>query len=819
MAGGDRDPSRFGGAAADFVTSLGRKAGELKPLLSALESDPASRVREDLRRKLHALGVGARLLHFGVLAAAIAAATRRLDETTTVSPALLRELATLVERLPDLAWEKANSIPPPIEAVPRAMPMASVAAPWTVLVVAHDAVALSLDDDSSTFPCEIERTVDVANALDLARAVAPDLVVVDVELAGAMDLVAQLTDDVLTGAVPVVALADRLGDKLPQLVSLGVAKALEKPASGVTLREACADVVGERSRALPIAMHPEIGEVSVPELAARLTRELERLLLEQLEPAARDRKVSFATGAEILGPFWGALARIRDVVRDRSHGSVSFRDDHLRRPIAISPVGTLDSDRRQGRRGGPEVDLEGRTIVVADDDAAIAEYISAALREVGADVRRTGDGESALMLARKHNAAAIVTDVLMPKLDGVGLTRALRRDVALRDRPVVLLSWKEDLLQRVRDLRVGTSGTLKKDDDAKTIVLRVREVLSARVRIEARIAGGAEVRGRLDDLTVASLLGITNRVRREACVIVRDAAHVFEVELDDGGIRRVTRTGVDGTFARGDEVLPGLLGVIGGRFLVRPLPGPVDDSMASMAMAGELDEQLEPVLHRLRAACDAVSGVATIEVASVGLDPKGLVSYLPSTPTPVRRILEKLADGASPRSMILASEVAPAVLEDVLVDAASRGLIVRAISVKGVDLLARAAAHLDAEVPPPSARPEADPSSFAPTPIEFSLESMAPPPNKNPTLPPDSDTPGSLADAVVLVSTGSNPIAKPPMIDTRELKPRSTRSDPPAYSATPTPGPRAPSPSQPRVETLHGVVPGDGTIPPPDRKT
>jgi hypothetical protein len=242
-------------------------------------------------------------------------------------------------------------------------------------------------------------------------------------------------------------------------------------------------------------------------------------------------------------------------------------------------------------------------------------------------------------------------------------------------------------------------------------------------------------------------------------------------------------------------------------------------------LIGELDEQLAPVLRKLRTACDAVSGVATIELAAVGLDPTMLASYLPSTPAPVKRVLQKLADGASPRTMILAGEVAPAVLEDVLVDAASRGLLVRAISVKGIDLLSRAEARIDevatASEPPPSVHDEA---SLAPTPIEFSIESLVPPPHVE-EAEPESLTPGSLADAVLQVSTGGAPTSKPPMLDTRELKPRSapTRSDRPPtprskqeYSATPTPR-RIASPVPPsRVETIHGVPkPDDRTMPPP----
>ncbi|MBI2395480.1 MAG: response regulator [Deltaproteobacteria bacterium] len=813
-------------------------------MLDALAQEPTrDRARDELRRKLHALGVGARLLHFGVLAQAIASATRSLDEAAQggrVPSQLMKELGALIDRLPQLAWEKGTTVPPPSvqePPPPQVVAVAPIAAPWTVLVVGSEALALALEDDPTTLPCEIERTTEVGTALDLARAVAPDLVVVDTDLPGAMELVASLGDDVLTGPVPVVALADRLGagdaSKLSRLLALGVAKSLEKPVAGVTLREACGDVVGERSRALPTALHPEIGEVTVRELVDRLETELHRLLAEQLEPASRDRKVSLSTGAEVLGPYWGALARIRDVLRDRSHGAIAFRDDHLRRPIAVAPLGEPIADRRAARRGMPEVDLEGRAIVVADDDPAIVAYVGEALAAAGAVVHPAAEGDAALSLARKQDAAAVVTDVLMPGMDGIGLSRALRRDVALRDRPVVLLSWKEDLLQRLRDLRVGSSATLRKDDDTHTIVSRVREVLASRVRIEARIAGGAEVRGRLDDLTVASLLAITNAVRQDACVIVRDAAHVFEVVLEGGGIRRASRTGADGSFARGAEVLPGLLGVIGGRFLVRPVPSRGEGE----PLRGELDEQLRPVLRRLRAACDAVSGVSTMELVAIGLDGDALASYLPSTPTPVRRVLERLADGASPRTMILAGDVAASVLEDVLVDAASRGLVVRATSVRGVDLLAQAEASLDvqphaaASVRPPDrtpAAPIAASDTPEPTPLEFSLESMMPPPQPV-EQPPDSKTPGSLADAVLLqVADPGESTTSRTMIDARVLRPRANRSDPPrdVYSATPTPRPpvagapaRGETGAPARGEPLGGGVakPDPDTMRPPLR--
>src|SRR5260221_11711427 len=65
--------ARIGSARADFVGSLGRRVGELRTILNGLEQDPGSpRLRDDLRRRVHALSAGARLLRFAGIATALA---------------------------------------------------------------------------------------------------------------------------------------------------------------------------------------------------------------------------------------------------------------------------------------------------------------------------------------------------------------------------------------------------------------------------------------------------------------------------------------------------------------------------------------------------------------------------------------------------------------------------------------------------------------------------------------------------------------------------------------------------------------------------
>ncbi|MEO7093892.1 MAG: response regulator, partial [Polyangiales bacterium] len=817
------------------------------------------RGRDELRRKLHALGVGARLLHFEVLARAIAESTERIDEEATrgeVSDGLLDALSALFAKMPELAWAKTTAATPPPSHEVEPMPsVAPPTMPWTVVAVGEEAMANALAADPAVFSCEVEGTDDVAAALDLARTVAPELIVIDSDLEGIEALVEALVEDPLTMPVPIIAFGKADAEATARLQAIGVARVVSKADSATELRAVCAAVIAGARASAQSALQ-ELGAMSVKQLVERIGDEVRRALLDEVDPHTSDVKVSLGVGAEILGPIWGALARVRDVVEAKSHGTVAFPGarERTRGPVAVaSALALVDREaevpqsasepppdahkprRPRQRTSEAAVDLGARIIVVADDDPQVVWFIADVLKGEGALVLEAKDGGEALALARGSGADAIITDVLMPHVDGLTLARILRRDVALRDRPIVLLSWKEDLLKRLRDLRMDANAMLRKEADARTILARVREILAPRMRVEARIAGEGEVRGRLDELSVASLLEITNRVRREASIVVRDAANVFEVELDGGGIRSASRASIDGHLASGLDILPSLLGVVGGRFLVRGLP---EVAASPRTLEGDLTQQLSPVLRRIRAACDAVSGARTIELVDVGLEPSLLAAYLDATPGPVRKLLERLAAGGSPRGMVLGGEVAPATLEDVLLDVASRGIIVRAQGAKGEDLLALADKALD--LAPTPLIDETAKNAPAPQ-AEFSFAtSIAPPAVKpEPEVAADGASPGSLADAV-LSSTGEKRSSSKPIIDMRELKPRSvpTRSDPPGpgertsapppkeFSATPTPA--VPEVATAKIEepdlrtsTLAGVGASDvaklGTMPPPTR--
>lgn len=812
--------NRLGGARADFVASLGRKVADARDVLGAIEVEPnAAPPRDELRRKLHALGSGARLLRFDAMARSLQEAgtvLERASQAGTMREPDLTFLAQVLDDLPALAWGEA---PPREREAEQADDAGGVEGtstvtqvlPAAVLVIGAEMIAEALTEDDArggrTFECE--RTEDAQSAVGLARAYAPDICVIDAEVPDAPELVEALLDDPLTEPVPIVVLGlFSTPEQAARFIALGVAKALPKPVPAETLRRVCEEILDQREGR---TMRITLGEPTLEALGNRLADEVRRALVESVDRPARSCRVPLGEGTEVLGAIWGAIARVQEVITAKTGGTIRFGGDAPEGAIAMAPWLHHDlpaSDRMSGRGRGAasDVRLERRRVVVADDDPGVTWFIADLLRTAGCEVHEALDGRAALDLALRVSPELVVSDILMPGMDGFALCRALKRDVALRDTPVILLSWKEDLLQRVRELGASAAAYLKKESDSRAIVARVREVLRPRARIEARLRGEEEVRGRLDGITVRLLLELVCALRRNARVVVRDASFLYEIEVRDAAPVRATRTASDGGYQRGDRVLASMLGVGAGRFVVSPGNEPIKGEMQ-----GSLQEQLARPIAAARGALWATTGERSMHVDRVVLDEAALEDYLRATPEPARDIIRRIAKGASPRKMLLGGEVAPSLLEDVLADLAARGAITVVRDEQGADLLTPAVASAfaviqgkpaerAASVRPPPARTVS--SSMLSTTkvrsvppvsdaiakeIASSYESltMSEPPPSHPRAETEEATPSSLEDAVMreISERSDRPephVASdpPPIIEPSELRPRS--SNPPA---------------------------------------
>ncbi len=132
------------------------------------------------------------------------------------------------------------------------------------------------------------------------------------------------------------------------------------------------------------------------------------------------------------------------------------------------------------------VDTEGQTILLADDNVDMRNYVQRLLRTAGFAVELAVDGETALAAAKRIRPSLVLSDVMMPKLDGFGLLSALRNDPELRDTPVLLLSARAGEEAKIQGLSAGADDYLTKPFSARELLARVQANLDmAALRREA----------------------------------------------------------------------------------------------------------------------------------------------------------------------------------------------------------------------------------------------------------------------------------------------------------------------------------------------
>ncbi|WP_421793779.1 ATP-binding protein [Hydrocarboniphaga effusa] len=143
-----------------------------------------------------------------------------------------------------------------------------------------------------------------------------------------------------------------------------------------------------------------------------------------------------------------------------------------------APAAPVQEQQRQARRA---------RVLLADDNADMREYVHSLL-SAQHEVSCVADGLAAWQALQGEPPDLLLTDVMMPGLDGFGLLRRVRGDVRLRELPVVLLSARAGEESRVEGLNAGADDYLVKPFAAKELLARVEsQITLARLRREARV--------------------------------------------------------------------------------------------------------------------------------------------------------------------------------------------------------------------------------------------------------------------------------------------------------------------------------------------
>jgi DNA-binding response OmpR family regulator len=151
------------------------------------------------------------------------------------------------------------------------------------------------------------------------------------------------------------------------------------------------------------------------------------------------------------------------------------------------------------------------TILIVEDEPSLQETLAYNLKKDGYLVEAVGDGYSALEAARRLKPSLLILDLMLPQLDGVEVCKTLRREKF--DAPIIMLTARDDEIDRVVGLEVGA-------DDYLTKPFSMRELLA---RVKAQLRRMQVIREELDKLKSSASLHevlpfdnlVINQTRRE----------------------------------------------------------------------------------------------------------------------------------------------------------------------------------------------------------------------------------------------------------------------------------------------------------------
>lgn len=534
-----------------------------------------------------------------------------------------------------------------------------------LLAVKDSAIAGKLQYVLKGAGFEVKKALSLEDLSFEATQESPELVVIDLDEAapGGPAALTALTRDPLTDFIPVLKIATiSEGDSTT---------AIPKPVDGERLVAEARRLVSPDVHSARITMG--LRDPNLKELLSFVNDELRTGVLDSALGEHRDDRFRIAGEGHLMAAIWGLVAHIRKAAAQGSRGDIRFL------PATSGQMGVMalaEAEEVLDSSGYADIDdagivsLDGLRVVIADDDPEIRVVFDRVLSGAGMKVRTASDGLEALEAIRENPPDLIITDILMPGIDGWELCNRLRRDYGLRHLPVILLSWKEDFLERLRGLNVDADGFMLKEVDKKQILARAARVMKPRFVLQRQLGIHGDVTGRIERVGVMTILLAAVVQRTDCRVTFRESWNYFEADIRDGELVAVTRTGTDGSFSSGPPALERLLGTDSGRFaIIEAADTPRRQFKDGTAAA------IQSACRRLNNMVAQVTDGALLDIAKVELDEDVLELYGQIMPPKLRGPLDRLIAGESPREIILSHETSPDALETLLLDLVRVGAI------------------------------------------------------------------------------------------------------------------------------------------------
>ena len=151
-------------------------------------------------------------------------------------------------------------------------------------------------------------------------------------------------------------------------------------------------------------------------------------------------------------------------------------------------------------------------ILIVEDEEKIARFVTLELEHEGYQVEHAADGRTAVDLALERNYDLILLDVLLPQLNGMEVLRRVRKH---KDVPVIMVTARDAVMDKVAGLDAGADDYLTKPFAAKELLARIRAMTRAATAIDATTLSVGNVRLDTASCTLVGPLGEEHLANRE----------------------------------------------------------------------------------------------------------------------------------------------------------------------------------------------------------------------------------------------------------------------------------------------------------------
>lgn len=135
--------------------------------------------------------------------------------------------------------------------------------------------------------------------------------------------------------------------------------------------------------------------------------------------------------------------------------------------------------------------MDEPVVLVVDDSPTVRKIVQLTLQREHMQVLTAADGLSALAAVADAHPDLILLDIMLPRMDGYNICQVIRKNLAYRDLPIIMLSGKDGIFDKMRGKLAGSSDYITKPFDSADLVQTVKRYLGApavRERIAQRAA-------------------------------------------------------------------------------------------------------------------------------------------------------------------------------------------------------------------------------------------------------------------------------------------------------------------------------------------